>query len=120
MHHETNPFIQHAARQGQLLINASNTAAAASNELISVCDEIIYNINHGNMQGALASAQNARNIAGQIANNTQHLNRAIHERISMASYVLSRMQQHINEIAGALQGISGAVSNPHSQYYQQM
>jgi len=120
MQHEANPFIQHAARHGQMIINASETAASASSGLVSVCDEIIFNINNGNMQGALNAAQNARNMAGQIAGTTQHLNRAIHERMSMAAYVLGRMQQHINELAVALQGISGTASTAPGQDYQQM
>lgn len=120
MQHEVNPFLQHAVRHGQMAINASNRAVATAGGLVQACDEIVFNINNGNMPGALASAQNARNMAVQVADATQYLNQAINERMNMASYVLGRIQQHINEMAGALQGIRGTEFIPAGHGYQGM
>lgn len=107
MHHQTNPFLQHAVRHGQMLVGESNRAAALSQALISACDDILASINSGNMQRAASAAQNARNMASQVAQATGNLNLAINERIEMASYILNRIQYRINELSGALQSLRG-------------
>ncbi|MCL6479940.1 MAG: hypothetical protein K6T65_16350 [Peptococcaceae bacterium] len=105
MHHQINPFLQHAVRHGQVLIGESNRAVALSRGIVSACDDIILSINSGNIQGAVNSAQNARNMAGQVAQATWHLNQTINERIEMASYVLNRIQYRVNELSSALQSV---------------
>ncbi len=105
--HQMNPFLQHAVRHGQMLLGESNRSVALSHGLISACDEIIMSINSGNIQGAVNSAQNARNMASQVAQASQHLNQTINERMAMASYVLNRIQYRINELSGALQSVRG-------------
>lgn len=107
MHHQLNPFLQHAVRQGQALLGESNRAVALSQGIISACDEIVMSINSGNIQGAMNSAQNARNMANQVAQATQHFNQAINDRMEMASHVLSRIQYKVNELSGALQSVRG-------------
>ena len=107
MHHHTNPFLQHAVRHGQMLVAESGRAVALSQGIISACDEMIMSLNAGNMQGAVNSAQNARNMAGQVAQATRHINQALNERIEMASFILNRIQYRINELSSALQGIRG-------------
>lgn len=107
MRQMNNPFIQHAVRQGQTLINETNRAASLSQAIVSACDEIIMSINSGNIQGAVNAAQNVRMMAGQVAQANQELNRTINERIEMASYVLSRIQYRVNELSNALQSMRG-------------
>ncbi|MCL6612971.1 MAG: hypothetical protein K6T66_15680 [Peptococcaceae bacterium] len=104
MHH-INPFIQHAMRHGQRLISETNRAVEASQALVSTCDQILLSINSGNLQGAVMAAQNARNLASQVAQSTQELSQAINERLDMGTFVLGRIQQHVNELAGALQSM---------------
>lgn len=105
MHQHTNPFLQHAVRRGQALLNEFNRVSALSGSMISACDEIIMSINSGNVQGAMNSAQNLRNMAGQVAQSTQQLNQTINERMEMAAFVLNKIQFRINELSNALQSI---------------
>ncbi|GBF34833.1 hypothetical protein DCCM_3953 [Desulfocucumis palustris] len=114
MHH-CNPFIQHAMHHGQRFLNDTGKAVGVSQSLVSACDEIILAINSGNTQGAVVAAQNARNMAVQVAQYTQEVSRAINERMNMATYVMGRIQQHINEMSSALQSMrmeSGYYGNP--------
>jgi len=105
MHQQLNPFFQHAIRHGQVLLGESNSAVALSHGIVSACDDIIMSINSGNIQGAINSAQIARNMASQAAQATQHLNQAINERMDMAAHVLSRIQYKISELSNALQAV---------------
>lgn len=105
MHHQMNPFLQHAVRHGQMLLGESNRSVALSHSIISACDDIIQSINSGNIQGAVNSAQNARNMASQVSQASQHLNQTINERMEMASFVLNRIQYRINELSSALQSV---------------
>lgn len=105
MHHQPNPFIQHALQHGQALLGESDRSAALSQNLVSACDEVMISLNSGNLQGAAVSAQNARNMAMQVAQATQHVNAVLNERMDMAYYVMSRIQQNIGEVTGALQSI---------------
>lgn len=107
MQHQLNPFLQHAVRQGQTLLGESNRAVALSQGMISACDEIVMSINSGNIQGAMNSAQNARNMASQVAQSTQHFNQAINERMDMATHVLGRIQYKVSELSSALQSVRG-------------
>lgn len=114
MYHQANPFIKHAVWHGQMLLNESNRASAAARDLMAACDNIIFSINSGNIQGAAGAAQNARNMAAQVAEATQQVNRTLSERMEMASFVLTRIQFRINELANALnslRGISQTVPN---------
>ncbi|SFR00521.1 hypothetical protein [Desulfoscipio geothermicus] len=104
-HNQTNPFIQHAVRHGMMIVGEVNRTVGVSRNLIAACDEVIMSLNAGNMQGAFNAAQNARNLAAEIAQATGQMNQTISERIEMASYVLNRVQQHINELASALQSM---------------
>lgn len=108
MHQHLNPFIQHAVWHGQVMLAESNRAASVARDLVAACDNIIFSVNSGNIQGAVTMAQNARNMAVQVADSTQELNRTLSERIEMASYVLTRIQLRINELAGALNSLRGA------------
>lgn len=67
MHQLSNPFIQHALQHGQALLGESGRSAALSQNLVSACDDILVSLNSGNLQGAGVSAQNARNMAMQVA-----------------------------------------------------
>jgi N-acetylglucosamine kinase-like BadF-type ATPase len=113
--HQMNPFMQHAIRHGQTLINETNRAASLSQSLVTACDEIIMSISSGNVQGAVNTAQNARMMAAQIAQSNQALNRTLNERIEMANFVMSRIQSRVNELFNALQsmrGVSGISYQP--------
>jgi hypothetical protein len=65
-------------------------------------------IQSGNSQGAINLAQNARNMAMQVARDTQQLNTTITERLEMASYAVSMIQNRINELSGALNSLRGS------------
>ncbi len=108
MHQQINPFLQHAVRHGQMLMNETSRAMSNSNALVTACDEIIMSINSGNLQGAVNAAQNARNTAVHVAQATQQLNQTINERLDMASYVLGRIQSRMGELSNALQTIKGS------------
>lgn len=110
MYQVTNPFIQHALQHGQALLGESGRSAALSQNLVSACDDIMISLNSGNLQGAGVSAHNARNMAMQVAQATQHVNTVLNERIDMAYYVMSRIQQNIGEVTGALQSMRSARS----------
>ncbi|HBV99054.1 MAG: hypothetical protein JL50_18600 [Peptococcaceae bacterium BICA1-7] len=115
MHQLSNPFIQHALQHGQALLGESGRSAALSQNLVSACDDILVSLNSGNLQGAGVSAQNARNMAMQVAQSTRHVNTVLNERIDMAYYVMSRIQQNIGEMTGALQSIRSA--RPTTQFH---
>ena len=107
MHHQfgPNPFLQHAVRRGQMLLEESNKSVGISHNLVSACDNIIMSINSGNLQGALRETQNARNMSVQIAQATQQLNNTINERMEMAGYILNRVQFRLNDLSQALQSV---------------
>lgn len=110
MHQLSNPFIQHALQHGQVLLGEAGRSAALSQNLVSACDDIMNSLNSGNLQGAGVSAQNARNMAMQVAQSTQHVNSVLNERMDMAYYVMTKIQQNIGEMTGALQSMRSAQS----------
>jgi hypothetical protein len=103
-----NTFNHHAVRHGQTLVNDTVRALNNANAVVATCDEIVMSLNSGNIQGAISAAQNARNMAVQVAQATQQLNQTINERLDMASYVLSGIQSHVGELSSALQTIRGS------------
>ncbi len=119
MFQQVNPFIQHALRHGKMFIDESNRSAAMSQSLVSSYDEIISALNIGNIQGAINSAQNARNLAVQVAQSTQHINYIITERMQMATYILDRIQYSINELSNALHSSGYTGTNFRPDYWQQ-
>ena len=107
MHHAygPNPFLQHAVRRSQMLLEESNRSVGISRNLVTACDNIIMSINSGNLQVALKEAQNARNMSAQIARATQELNQTINERLEMAGYILNQVQFRLNDLSRALQSV---------------
>lgn len=103
--HQVNPFIQHAVRHGQEFLHESGRAAVISQDLITICDEAIMNINSGNTRDALSSVHNARNMAVEINQSARQLNETISERMQMASFILGRIQHNLNELSTAMQSL---------------
>jgi hypothetical protein len=111
MFQPTNPFLQHAVNQRQILITEVNKAKTLSQDIVSTCDNAVMAINSGNIQNAIGSIQNIRNMAIQVAQSTQFFNNAINERLEMSSYVLNSIQHKISEVSGAIEKLRGNSTN---------
>lgn len=103
MYQGQNPFITGAVQQFQMVIGESNRAVSTSQALVSVCDEIIGAAQSGDAHTAVMAAQNARNMAVQVADATRTVNQAAVHRLEIASCMVGRIQSRINEVASALQ-----------------
>ncbi|HUW63440.1 MAG TPA: hypothetical protein VMW83_01905 [Spirochaetia bacterium] len=97
-------------------MSESNRAMTTSQSLLAACNEIIGAAQAGNAQGTLAAAQNARNLASQVSNSTQMLNYAITTHFERASFMMSKIQSRINEVASAIQNarMTGLTAGPYT------
>jgi|GEM_PF-3649683 len=111
-----NPFIKGAVQHAQMVLGESNRALSTSAALLTACNDTVNAASSGNLQAALASAQNARNLAGQVNNSVQMLNYAIHNHFERASYVLGRIQARVNEVASVVQNARISSGLPSSPY----
>ncbi|MDA8334909.1 MAG: hypothetical protein M0Z41_07970 [Peptococcaceae bacterium] len=100
-----NPFIGAAVQHFQTVIGESGRAANNSQALVAACDEILAGVQAGNLQGTLAAAQNARNLAAQLTDSTRMLNQAVLQHFERASFLMGKIQSRINDVAGALQQV---------------
>ena len=89
---QMNPFVQHAIQHAQMRMGEFAGVMSLSQNLIPACDDVILSINAGNMQRAIASAQNLRGMSVQVAQSMQVLNNNIANRLDMASYVLQNLR----------------------------
>ena len=114
MYQGQNPFIATAVQHFQTVLSESNRAVTNSQSLVAACDQIIAAAQTGNIQGTLAAAQNARNLATQLTTSTQMLDQAVSQHFERASFVMGKIQTRINEIATALQQVrmTGLAAGP--------
>ncbi len=92
MQMQASPFIQHALQHAQMRMGEFAGVVSLSQNLIPACDNVILSINSGNMQQAIASAQNCKAMSVQLAQSTQMMNNAIAHRLEMATYVLQNLR----------------------------
>jgi hypothetical protein len=92
MQMQASPFMQHALQHAQMRMGEFAGVVSLSQNLIPACDNVILSINSGNMQQAIAAAQNCKAMSVQLAQSTQMMNNAIAHRLEMASYVLQNLR----------------------------
>ena len=110
MIHQINPFLQSAVRKGHRLISESQQNVMLAQGISSACGDMVGLISSGNLDGAIGTAHNVRNMALQIGQNTQEINQMISERLDMASHILGRIDYRVHELTGALQTLRGGPS----------
>ena len=87
-----NPFLQQAMQHTQMRMGEIAGVVSLSQNLIPACDDVILSINSGNIQRALASAQNVKGMSVQLAQSLQVMNSAITQRLDMAAFMLQNLR----------------------------
>ena len=102
MQWQAGPLMQQALQNAQMRMGQIAGVVNLSQSMIPACDDIILAINSGNMQHALASAQNCKAMSVQLAQSMQVMNNVITQRLDAANYIL----QNVRNIHAGYAGIA--------------